>query len=295
MHVLRFCKTPSLLVRTFGLVLLCAVIIAPAKNGMADVSWLQQVSNCDELAAKIRDSFARPAPASPMSEQQKTELPIVLNVVCGPRFAQCNFSVCQKWKVALPPPPPTQTQDSSQSAVQQSAVQQSAVPHPTVPQVSPQERLAKIVAEDARRRKDMILAERRSEREQGLRWQKFQMTQEADAMRERRQRRLPPPSETPGYPSDPYSASEAGYPTQGRRDIQNFPRTPSNEPTAANRNPRNPGSAARGAISPRGSRGQPGALARGVVLDSSKLSIQQQLENRGSSPTEWEPPPGMYR
>lgn len=75
-----------------------ALIAVSASNAVADLGWLQEANDCDSFSAGIKRVFGSVKDFSTMSERQKGELSVVLFEACGPRFKECNFSVCQSYR-----------------------------------------------------------------------------------------------------------------------------------------------------------------------------------------------------
>ncbi len=67
-----------------------------AAQGASPIEWLQKEMTCDQLSAEMKDRYASLGAFSKLTEEKKQEVGLVLDIICGARFAHCSFKNCQK-------------------------------------------------------------------------------------------------------------------------------------------------------------------------------------------------------
>ena len=69
------------------------VVLLAAGEARSEIDWLYQANSCEELSQGISRHFGS---GDSMNSEKKAELRMVLFEGCGPRFRECNLSVCSK-------------------------------------------------------------------------------------------------------------------------------------------------------------------------------------------------------
>ena len=89
-----------------GSLLFCSHAQAQSEDGIA---WLQKEMNCDQLTVEMKRRYSTLGNFSQLTEAKRQEVSLVLDIICGARFAHCGFKNCQK----LSPTSQTQVQQSA--------------------------------------------------------------------------------------------------------------------------------------------------------------------------------------
>lgn len=70
--------------------------IMAVQTAEADITWLDEVISCEDISRGMSRFFSSVTDVEQLTVEQQEELDAILKVVCGPRFARCNVSICKK-------------------------------------------------------------------------------------------------------------------------------------------------------------------------------------------------------
>lgn len=60
----------------------------------ADVSWLDKITSCEELALRVHAYALAIQADKPISDEQNAEIDRIFAVACGERFRKCHYAIC---------------------------------------------------------------------------------------------------------------------------------------------------------------------------------------------------------
>ena len=72
--------------------------VTPSAHAQSEdgIAWLQKDMSCDELTVEMRKRYAKVGNFNSLGEDKRQEIGLVLDIICGARFAKCGFKNCQK-------------------------------------------------------------------------------------------------------------------------------------------------------------------------------------------------------